>query len=161
MWQPNDTQKQILPSIITPTQSAFVLRRLITNNVLVAYETLHTMHSREKGKKGSLALKLDISKVYDRVEWHFLQGIMAKLGFLVTWINWVMGCITTPSFSILINGKPYGNIRLSRGICQGDSLSLYLFLLCAEDFTSLLAKAEMDRRIKGVSICRGCQQSQI
>ena len=154
MWQPNDTQKQILPSIITPTQSAFVLGRLITNNVLVAYKTLHTMHSREKGKKGSLALKLDISKAYDRVEWHFLQGIMAKLGFLVTWINWVMGCITTPSFSILINGKPYGNIRPSRGICQGDPLSLYLFLLCAEDFTSLLAKAEMDRRIKGVSICR-------
>ena len=60
-----------------------------------------------------------------------------------------------PSFSILINGKPYGNIRLSRGICQGDSLSLYLFLLCVEDFTSLLAKAERDRRIKGVSICRG------
>ena len=81
MWQPNDTQKQILPSIITPTQSAFVLGRLITNNVLVAYETLHTMHSREKGKKGSLALELDISKAYDRVEWHFLQGIMAKLGF--------------------------------------------------------------------------------
>ena len=112
------------------------------------------MHSREKGKKGSLALKLDISKAYDHVEWHFLQGIMAKLGFLVTWINWVMGCITVPSFSILINGKPYGNIRPSRGICQGDPLSLYLFLLCAEDFTSLLAKAEMDRRIKGVSICR-------
>ena len=81
--------------------------------------------------------------------------IMAKLGFLVTWINWVMGCITTPSFSILINGKPYGNIRPSKGICQGDPLSLYLFLLCAEDFTSLQAKAEMDRRIKGVSICRG------
>ena len=80
------------------------------------------MHSREKVKKGSFALKLDISKAYDHVEWHFLQGIMAKLGFLVTWINWVMGCITTPSFSILINGKPYGNIRPSRGICQGDPL---------------------------------------
>ena len=100
-------------------------------------------------------MKLDISKAYDRVEWQFLQGIMDKLGFLVTWINWVMGCITTPSFSILINGKPYGNINPSSGLRQGDPLSPYLFLLCAEGFTSLLAKAEMDRRIKGVSICRG------
>ena len=64
--------KQVLPQIISPTQSAFVLGCLITDNVLVAYETLHTMHSKKKGKKGTLALKLDISKAYDWVEWQFL-----------------------------------------------------------------------------------------
>ena len=90
--------------------------RLITDNVLMAYEVLHSMHSRKKGKKGSLALKLYINKAYDRVEWNFLQGIMIKLGFSNKWIQWVMWCVTTPSFSILINGKEYGNIRPSRGI---------------------------------------------
>ena len=60
--------KQVLPYIISPTQSAFVQRRLITDNVLVAYEALHMMHGRKKGKNGTLAMKLDISKVYDRVE---------------------------------------------------------------------------------------------
>lgn len=49
--------KQVLPHIILPTQSDFVPGRLIIDNVLVAYETLHTMHSRKNGKKGSLALK--------------------------------------------------------------------------------------------------------
>ena len=82
----------------------------------MAYETLHAMHNRRKGKRGSLALKLDVSKAYDRVEWPFLQGIMQRLAFLEGWINRVMGCVTTPTFSVLINGKPYGNIHPSRGI---------------------------------------------
>ena len=102
-------------------------------------------------------MKLDISKAYDRVEWPFLQGIMAKLGFLKKWISWVMGYVTTPSFSILINGKSYGNIHLTRGIRQGDPLSPYLFLLCAEGFTSLLAKAKLEGRIKCFYMQKGAE----
>ena len=57
--------KQILPQLIAPFQSAFMPGRLIIDNILVAYETLHAMHCRRTGKKGSLAMKLDISKAYD------------------------------------------------------------------------------------------------
>ena len=146
--------KQTLPNIISPTQSAFVLGHLITDNVLVAYETLHTMHGRKKGKRGSLVLKLDISKAYDWVEWSFLKGIMIRMGFPEVWVDRVMCCVTTPTYSILINGKTYGNITPSRGLRQEDPLSPYLFLLCTEGFTSLLLKAEMEKRIQGVSICR-------
>ena len=146
--------KQIPPHIISPTQSAFVPGCLITDNFLVAYETLHTMNGRKKGKKGSLALKLNISKTYDRVEWNFLRGIMVKMGFPEFWVDRVICCVTTSTFSILINGKPFGRITPSRGLHQGDPLSLYLFLLCTEGFTSLLQRAENEKRIQGVSICR-------
>ena len=73
--------KQILPQLISPSQSAFVPGCLIIDNVLVAYETLHSIHCRKSSKKGSLALKLDTSKADDRVESDFLKNIMLRLGF--------------------------------------------------------------------------------
>ena len=146
--------KQILPKLISHTQSAFVPGRLITDNVLVAYETLHSMHCRKTGKKGMLALKLDISKAYDRVEWAFLKKMMSKLGFPDVWIKRIMTCVSTPSFSVCINGKAFGNIKPTRGLRQGDPLSPYLFLLSSKGFTALLTKEEVEGRLHGVSIGR-------
>ena len=82
--------KLILPQVISVSQSAFVPGRLITDNVLVAYEILHGKYCKKKGKKGSLLLKLDVSKAYEHVEWSFLRGIMTKLGFPKKWIDRVM-----------------------------------------------------------------------
>ena len=120
----------------------------------MAYEALHMMHGRKNGKTGSLALKLDVSKAYDKMEWNFLRQIMLKLGFPRVWVDKVMSCVSSTSFSILINGKPFGMINPTRGLQQGDLLSPYLFLLCAKGFTSLLQKAKLEGNIHGVSICR-------
>lgn len=64
--------KQILPNNIFKNQSVFMLGWLITNNIIVAYKALHSMKARQKGHKDSMAVKLDISKAYDKLEWNFL-----------------------------------------------------------------------------------------
>lgn len=108
--------KKVVPHIISLNQSAFVPGRLISDYVLAAYETLHSMHMRMWGKVGYVALKLDMSKAYDKVEWVFLEEVMKKMEFDGKWIRLIMSCISTVRYSILINGVPKGCIRLTRGI---------------------------------------------
>ena len=71
----------MLHSIISDTQSAFIANRLITDNILIAFKSLHHMKNNCIGKKGFIVLKLDMSKAYDRVKWIFLEKILLKMGF--------------------------------------------------------------------------------
>nr|XP_023888394.1 uncharacterized protein LOC112000487 [Quercus suber] len=146
--------KPLLNSIISNTQSAFIADRLITDNVLVAFESLHHMKTNCTGKTGFMALKLDMSKAYDRVEWPFLDKILLNMGFQESWVFLIMECITTVTYSIMVNGEPKGLIILSRGLRQGDPISPYLFLFCAEGLNAIFQKVAENGEIYGFSICK-------
>lgn len=79
--------KNHLHVIIDQEQSAFVPGRLITDNILIAFETLHTIRQRRAGRRGLMAIKLDMNNAFDRVEWSFLSAVMEKLGFSGFWIE--------------------------------------------------------------------------
>jgi hypothetical protein len=127
-----------LGEIIGEEQSAFVPGRLIIDNVLIAYESVHAMRKRKKGKNCVSAIKLDMMKAYDRVEWHYLQAIMLKLGFSADYVRLIMKCVTSVRFTIHANGEFLPYFTPSKGLRQGDPVSPFLFLICGEGFTSLL-----------------------
>jgi hypothetical protein len=90
-------------------------------------------------KRPFFALKIDMMKAYDRVEWNYLYGCLCKLGFDPGWIQSVMRCVTCVRYVVRVNGELTEPVIPSRGIRQGDPISPYLFFLFTEGLSSMLA----------------------
>ncbi|CAN1757430.1 Transposon TX1 uncharacterized 149 kDa protein [Linum perenne] len=97
--------RRIMADIIPEEQSSFIKGRSIVDNVLIAFETLHAMNIRRTAKIGEVALKVDISKVYNRVKWKYLEAIMDKMGFNRNWIDLVLLSVQSVEYSVLINSS--------------------------------------------------------
>ncbi|XP_019151915.1 PREDICTED: uncharacterized protein LOC109148635 [Ipomoea nil] len=147
--------KPLMENLISDSQSAFISGRLITDNILVASEVGHFLNRKQCGNVGWGALKLDMAKAYDRMEWPFLKKMLQVMGFDKGWIDLIMTCVTTVTYQVVVNGVPGGKIIPTRGLRQGDPLSPYLFIICAEGLSLLLQKAELAGSIHGCRVARG------
>lgn len=146
--------KSVLDSVISKNQSAFIPGRLISDNVMVGYEMIHFLKRKRGGKDGHMALKIDMSKAYDRIEWDYLQAILNKMRFDVWWIQLILKCVTLVKYTFTHGSREMGPVVPSRGLRQGDPLSPYLFIICAEGLSALLRKYESQKTIQGLQVCR-------
>ena len=137
--------RPFLDNLISPLQSAFVPDRKGMDNVIIAQEFIHSL-GRKKGKVGYLAVKIDLEKAYDKLEWSFIREMLIKANFPSDIRDIIMSCVSTVSTSILFNGEALEPILPSRGIRQGDPLSPYLFILCM-DFLGQLIEEKCNAKL--------------
>lgn len=144
--------KNILPNVVKDYQSVFLPRRLISDNSLIVFETFHYLKKPRKKGNGFVGIKLDIAKAYYSLEWNFIKTTLKTMGSPTKIINIIMLSVCTVTFSILVNGQPTNTFKPKRGIRQGDPLSPYLFILCAEVLSGLIQKSQQEGLIDGISI---------
>jgi hypothetical protein len=143
-----------LGDFVSENQSAFVPGRLITDNALLAFECLHYIEHGTTMQNSFCAYKLDLSKAYDRADWVFLEEVMHKMGFFHQGIQWIMLCVTTVRYSVKFNGSLLEAFSPTRGLRQGDHLSLFLFLFIDDGLSALVQTEISTRGISPIKICR-------
>ena len=113
--------KGVMGKLVNVAQNAFVEGRQILDASLIANEVVDSI--QKKKERGVLCV-MDIEKAYDNISWSFIIQILKRMRFGAKWVEWIRWCISTATFSLLINASPCGFFLSSKGLRQGVPLPL-------------------------------------
>lgn len=130
--------KDLMDTLISPYQTGFIPGRHIHENIVVAQELVHSMR-KMRGRKGGLAIKVDLAKSYDRLKWSFIHLVLLEAKIPEKLVSIIMTCITSVQTNVMWNGNRSPFFNPQRGIRQGDPLSPYIFVLCMDKLSHLIS----------------------
>jgi len=139
--------------IISVEQRGFIRDRNISECVILASEAINILDKRQYGC--NIALKFDIAKAFDTMDWNFLLAVLRGFGFDEMFVTWIFLILKSARLSVLVNGKAVGFLSCTRGVRQGDPLSPLLFCLAEEVLSRALSMAADDGRIAPMTYCCG------
>jgi hypothetical protein len=141
--------RPFLSRALSEEQLGFLKGRQILDAVGVAQECIHNIKTK---KLKAILLKLDLKKAFDCINWNFLHLILIQSGFGIITTNWILGCISSATLAILINGEATKAFHCERGLRQGCPLSPLLFILILEGLSILLKNSQADGHLKGIKV---------
>lgn len=146
--------RQIMEVLVSPCQCSFIPHRQSGDNIVIAQEVIHSMKNR-KGAVGWMAIKIDLEKAYDRLNWVFIKDTLQDIGLPCNFISLVWECISTSTMKVLWNGEALEEFSPSSGIRQGDPISPYLFVLCIERLFHLINAVVENKFWSPIQLSRG------
>jgi hypothetical protein len=141
--------KPILPFIISKEQSGYVEGIQIMDSIILVHDIIHSLKST---RTPGMLLKLDLSKAFDKLIWHYIKEVLTAFGFYPKWIDWILNLISSTFFSILVNRSPSQPFSPSRGIRQGDPLSPFLFVIMEKGLGHYIKTSVENGSLQGLAL---------
>lgn len=129
----------------------FIKKRLLCENVLLASELVNDFHKEGVTSRG--CLKIDLSKAYDNLQWDFVLNLLKSFDISADFIGWIKECISTPTYSVIVNGEMHGHFAGKKGLRQGDPISSLLFVMAMDVLSKILDKGAVDQVFKPHPSC--------